>query len=79
MTITSSSRLTFSDVKVEEIAVEHGLDTSGHNGNEIEESLGVVSVHPVENVETPIESLSEQVMGSDGFCLSGLADHKQLW
>ena len=42
------------DVKIEEVAVEDGLDTSGNDGDDIVEPLDVVSVDPVEDVKTTV-------------------------
>jgi len=41
----------FSDVQVEEVAVEDGLNNTSDNGNPILETLSVVAVNPVEDVE----------------------------
>jgi len=68
----------FCDVKIEKVAIEDGLDTARENGDQVEESLKVVSVGPVEDVESSVSSECEKVMGGDGFGLSGLADHEQL-
>lgn len=68
----------FRDVKIEKVAVKDGLDTASEDRDQVEESLEVVSVCPVEDVQSPVGSESEEVVGSDRFGLSGLADHEQL-
>lgn len=68
-----------SDVKVEEVSVENGLDDSGDNGNWVEEALGVVSIDPVEDVEESVGSEGEEVVSSDGFSVSGTREHEELW
>lgn len=71
-------RRTFSDVQVEEVAVEDGLDHAGHHSNEVKEALEVEAPDPVDEIEGPVEAQEEQVVGGDGFRLPGLADHEQL-
>lgn len=71
-------RRTFSDVQVEEVAVEDGLDHASHHSNEVEEALEVEAPDPVDEIERPVEAQEEQVVGGDGFRLPGLADHEQL-
>jgi len=52
------------------------LDDAGTDGNEIVKSFVVVSVDPVEQVESSIHAQSEQIMAGDRFSLSGFTDHK---
>jgi len=66
------------DVQVEEVAVQDGLHHAGHDGDQVEEALGVVAVHPVEEVQAAVQAQGEQVVGGDGLRLAGLADHEQL-
>jgi len=68
----------FSDVKIEEIAVKDGLDTSGNNCNKIKESLTVISPDPVDQVEATVKTQSKQVMSGNGLSFSSFADHEQL-
>ena len=42
------------DVKIEEVAVEDGLDAPGNDRDDVVEALEVESVDPVENVEAAI-------------------------
>ena len=66
------------DVQIEEIAVEDGLDTAGDDGDDVVESLEVVSVDPVEDVEATVGAESEEIVAGDGLSLAGLADHEEL-
>jgi len=66
------------DVEVEEVAVEDSLDAAGNDGNDVVESFKVVSVDPVEDVESAIDSKGEEIVGGDGFGFPGLLDHEQL-
>jgi len=68
----------FGDVKVEEVAVEDGLNAAGHNGNYVVEAFCIVSVDPVDDVECPVGSECEQVVGGDGLGLARLGDHEEL-
>lgn len=52
--------------------------TACHDSNKIEESLEVVSVDPVQEVETAVRAQSKQVVTCDGFSLTRLAHHEQL-
>ena len=66
------------DVQIEEIAVEDGLDTAGDDGDDVVESLEVVSVDPVEDVESSVGAESKEIVTGDGLRLAGLADHEEL-
>lgn len=70
--------VTFCDVKIEEVTVEDSLDASGDHGDQVEESLGVVAVDPVEYVQRPVAAEGKQIMARDRLGLAGLTDHKQL-
>jgi len=69
---------TFCDVQIEEVTVEDSLDASGDHGDQVEESLGVVAVDPVEYVQRPVAAEGKQVVAGDRLGLARLADHKQL-
>jgi hypothetical protein len=69
---------TFSDVQVEEIAVEHRLNNSSHDGDEVVVVLSPVAVDPVEQVETSVHAKGKEVVGGDAFRLSSLGHHEQL-
>lgn len=71
-------RRTFSNVQVEEVAVEDGLDDTGHHGDEVEEALEVEAPDPVDEIERAVEAQEEQVVSGDGLRLPGLADHEEL-
>lgn len=45
---------TFSDVEIEEVAVENGLDDAGDNGDDVEAVLVVIAVDPVEDIEAAV-------------------------
>ncbi|ELK17419.1 hypothetical protein PAL_GLEAN10018952 [Pteropus alecto] len=62
----------------EEVAVEDGLDNTGHNGDEVEEALEVEAPDPVDEIERAVEAQEEQVVSGDGLRLPGLADHEEL-
>lgn len=66
------------DVQIEEVAVENGLHAAGDDRNDVIESLRIVPVDPVENVEAPIAAQREQVVAGDGLRLAGLAHHEEL-
>ena len=68
----------FGHVQVEEVAVKHGLDDTGHNSDDVIEAFEVVAVDPVEDVERAVGAKSEEVVGGDGLSLSGLGHHEQL-
>ena len=78
LTQTKGSNITFSNIQVEEVAVECCLDASSNNGNKIIESLIVVAVDPVDDVQSTVSTQSKKVVASDAFCLACLGDHKQL-
>lgn len=73
-----ASKRTPGDVKVEEVEVENGLKTAGHNGDELVGVLIDVAVDPVDNVESPIAAESKQVVRRYGLRLSSLRDHEEL-
>ena len=53
--------LTLGDVEIEEVAVEDGLHTSGHDGDQIKEALRVVAVDPVEDVQSPVQAHCKKI------------------
>ena len=67
-----------SDVKIEEVAVENGLDAAGDDSDDVIEALEVVAVDPVEDVEATVGAKSEQVVAGDRLGLPSLGDHEQL-
>lgn len=69
---------TFCNVQVEEVAVQNGLDNAGHHSNEVKEALEVEAPDPVDEIQSAVEALEEQVVGGDGLRLPGLADHEEL-
>ena len=77
-TIITSPNITFSDIQVEEVAVKSCLDTSSNNGDKVIEPFIVVSVDPVNDVQSSVGTQSKQVMAGDCLCLASLGDHKQL-
>ena len=67
-----------SDVKIEEVAVENGLNAAGDDSDDVIEALEVVAVDPVEDVEAAVGAKGEQVVAGDRLGLPGLGDHEQL-
>jgi len=49
----------FRNVEIEEIAIQNGLNDTGDDSDDIVESLEVVSVDPVEDVESSVRSEGE--------------------
>lgn len=74
----NANKLTFCHVKVEEVTIENSLDDPSHDGNHVKEALKVEPPDPVEEVEGAIDAQTEQIVGSDGLGLAGLANHKEL-
>ena len=70
--------LTFCNIQIEEVTVENSLDAASHDGNQIKESLKVVTVDPVENVEGAVGAEGKQVVAGDRLGLARLADHEEL-
>jgi len=66
------------DVEIEKVAIENGLNTSGHNSDDIVERLSVVAIDPVENVETTVRAESEQIVAGNTLGLTSLGHHEQL-
>ena len=71
--------ITFGNIQVKEITVKCCLNTSSNDGNKIIESLIVVSIDPIDNVQSTVGPQCKQVVASDTFCFTSLGDHKQLW
>lgn len=78
VTIITSLSITFSDIQVEEVTVKSCLDTSSNNGDKVIEPFIVVSVDPVNDVQSSVGTQGKQVMAGDCLCLASLGDHKQL-
>jgi len=68
----------FGDVEIEEVAVEDGLDASSNDSNDVIESLAIVSVDPVEDVEATVGPESKQIVTGDAFCLASFGHHEEL-
>ena len=66
------------DVEIEEVAVEDGLNTASNDGDDVKESVVVVSPDPVEDVEGAVGAESEEIVAGDGLRLASLAHHEQL-
>ena len=69
---------TFCDIEIEEVTVEHCLDTASYNSNKVKKALKVEAVDPVEDIEGTVGTQGKQIMAGDGLCLPCLADHEQL-
>jgi len=68
----------FCDIEIEEVAVEDSLDAPSHDGDDVVESLEVVPVDPVGDVESAVGAEGKQVVARDGLSLASFAHHKQL-
>lgn len=68
----------FRNVEIEEIAIQNGLNDARDDSDDVVESLVIVSVDPVEDVESSVRSEGEEIVRSDGLSLAGFRDHKQL-
>lgn len=55
------------------------MHDAGQDGDKIIEIFGIVTVDPVEDVESAVGAESEQVVTGDRLGLARLADHEQLW
>lgn len=71
-------KFTFGYVQIKEVTVENGLDTAGNDGDQVKETLRVVTVDPVEDVECPVNAERKQIVTGYCFCLTSFTDHKQL-
>ena len=71
--------ITFGNIQVEEVTVKCCLNTSSNDGNKIIESLIIVSIDPIDNVQSAVSPQCKQVVASDTLCFTSLGDHKQLW
>lgn len=70
--------LTFCNIQIEEVTVEHGLDHAGDDGDEVEEALEVVAPNPVDQVQGTVQTQEEKIVSGDGLCFPSFADHKKL-
>lgn len=68
----------FSYIQIEEVTVENSLNATGHHGNQIEETFEVVTIDPIEYVETSIDAERKQIMARYCLSFSSLTDHEQL-
>jgi len=53
-----------SDIEIEEIGIENGLNDTSDDGDRIEECLRVVAIDPVENIQRTIGAEGEKIMSS---------------
>jgi len=70
---------TFSDIEIEEVTIENGLDAAGDDCNEVKEAFHVVAIDPVEDVQSSVDAECKQVVTCDCLRLPRLTDHEQLW
>lgn len=64
------------DVEIKEVTVENSLNTSSYNSNQVKESLKVVAVDPVEDVQTTVAAQCKQIVAGNSLSLSSLAYHE---
>lgn len=64
--------ITFSNIQIEEVTVQSCLNTSSNNGNKIVESLIVVAINPVDDVQCTIGTQSKKVVAGDTFSFTSL-------
>lgn len=76
--IISKLIITFCNVQVEEVAVKGCLDASSYNGNKVIESLKIVAVDPIDDVQSTVGTQCKQVVAGYGFSFASLGNHKQL-
>lgn len=69
---------TLGNIQIEEITVQDGLHNSSNDSDEVKEAFKVVSVDPVQEVQSSVGAQGEQVVAGDGLRLTGLAYHEQL-
>lgn len=67
---------TFSHVKVKEVTVENCLHAAGNNGDRVEGSFQVISIYPVEDIESTIGTQSKQIVACNCLRFPSLGDHK---
>lgn len=67
-----------SDIQIEEVAVENGLDAASNYHNQIKKALHVIAINPVDYVEGTVKTEGKQVMACYGLSLSSLVQHEQL-
>lgn len=66
-------------VDVEEVRVENSLYNTSDNRNDIEVTLGEVSINPVRNVQCTVKTQGEKIVRSNRLCFSGSLKHEKLW
>ena len=69
---------TFGNIQVEEVAVKRCLYASSYNGNKVIESLKIVSVDPIDDVQSTVGTKCKQIVAGDGLSFTSLWYHKQL-
>lgn len=73
-----NSTLTFGNIQIEKVTIQHSLHYSSHNGNQIIMPFTPIAVNPIQNVQTSVRPQSKQVMRSDTLSLTSFAYHEQL-
>lgn len=69
----------YSRLTVEEIGVKSSLNNTRHNSDGIYSILCKISVYPIRDIQTPVETESKQIMRGDGFGFSCTLHHEELW
>lgn len=63
---------TFGNIQVEEVAVKCCLYASSYNGNKVIESLKIVSVDPIDDVQSTVSTKCKQIVAGDGLSFTSL-------
>merc|ERR1712166_315554 len=66
------------DVEIKEVGVQNRLNNSGNDRDDIIEALEIVSVDPVENIESSVCAQGKKIVGCDGFGFACFLDHEKL-
>lgn len=72
------SSLTSSDVEIEKVAVEDGLDDSGHDGDQIDEAFKVITPDPIQQVQATVWAKRKEIVGSNRLSFARFGNHEKL-
>jgi hypothetical protein len=65
-------------IDVKEIGIQKSLNNPCQDWNCLKVVFCKVPINPVWDIERPIETQREQIMGGYGICFTGTLEHKKL-
>lgn len=70
---------TFGYIKIKEVTIQDGLHNSSNNYNQIKKIFCVITVNPIQYIQSSIRAQCKQIVRSNSLSFACSRNHKQLW